>query len=139
MNNARFNSARYKSLVRQIQRYDPSYRPQPVLRRPNQGPTNSEIRTLDRDLLRAKQAGECGEGVATRLYTDPRNLIPTERPSGSVVKRLSRDMKENGYNENYPISATRNARNRLEIQDGHHRRDAAIRAGISKVPVEVHN
>ena len=72
------------------------------------------------------------------IHTDPRNLIPTEKPSGSKVKRLAKDMKENGFNENHPITATRNSRGRLEIQNGHHRRDAAIKAGIEKVPVEIY-
>lgn len=72
-----------------------------------------------------------------KIYTDPRNLIPTERTSSSVVKRLSKDMKKNGFNENYPITATRNSNNRLEIENGHHRRDAAIKAGVDKVPVEI--
>ena len=74
----------------------------------------------------------------TKIYTDPRNLIPTEVPSGSVVNRLSTDMKANGYNENYPISATQNSRGRLEVTDGHHRRAAAIKAGVDKVPVVVY-
>lgn len=94
---------------------------------------------MERELARVQQRAGNNACRVEKIYTDPRNLIPTERPSGSRVKRLAEDMKENGFNEDYPISATRNSRGRLEIENGHHRRDAAIRAGIEKVPVEVHN
>ena len=74
------------------------------------------------------------------VFTSPKNLIPTQTKSemsGSEIKRLAKDMKANGYDQSKPISAQQNARGRLEISDGHHRREAAIQAGVDKVPVEV--
>lgn len=83
------------------------------------------------------------EGVAVKIetiMTSPKNLIPTQSKSeltGSQVKRLTKDMKANGFDPNHPVSAQRNERGRLEITDGHHRTEAAIKAGIEKIPVEV--
>jgi filamentous hemagglutinin len=46
-------------------------------------------------------------------------------------------MRANGYNSAHPVDAVRNERGRLEIQDGHHRAEAAKRAGIDSIPVNV--
>lgn len=45
--------------------------------------------------------------------------------SGSVVKRLVKDMKVNGFDQNQPVS------------DGHHRVEAAIKTWIDKNPVDI--
>lgn len=86
-----------------------------------------------RPLDAAESAGE------VRTVANPRNLRPIQGPAemtGSQVKRLSRDMRENGYNADFPITAA-DVDGRLIIMDGHHRTEAAIRAGLSEVPVRV--
>lgn len=74
-------------------------------------------------------------------YENPSNLIPTQTKSemsGSQIKRLAKSMEKNGFDPSYPVDAWRNpSTGRLEIQDGHHRAQAAIKAGIEKIPVEV--
>lgn len=99
-------------------------------------------------LLRSA-AGALARGVAadggealepTLISTNPRNLIPTQtraEMSGSQVKRLAKDMEQNGFDESQPVDAWRNPIGRLEIQDGHHRTAAAIEAGLEKIPVLV--
>jgi len=78
---------------------------------------------------------------STLLQENPRNLIPTQTKaemSGSQVKRLTKDMKQNGYDQSKPVDAWRNPETgRLEIQDGHHRAEAAKKAGLDKIPVKV--
>ncbi len=73
-------------------------------------------------------------------YENPGNLIPTQTKSemsGSQIKRLAKSMERNGFDPSYPVDAWRNpSTGRLEIQDGHHRAQAAIKAGIEKIPVE---
>ncbi|MFS2123708.1 hemagglutinin repeat-containing protein [Pseudomonas sp. Pseusp97] len=82
-----------------------------------------------------------GEVKPILIYEDPRNLIPTQvksEMSGSQIKRYTKDMLKNGFDENWPVDAWRNpATGRLELQDGHHRTEAAKRAGIDKIPVNV--
>lgn len=47
-------------------------------------------------------------------------------------------MKNNGFDQSKPIDAYRNPNTgKLEIQDGHHRTEAAKQAGLDKVPVKV--
>jgi hypothetical protein len=78
--------------------------------------------------------------ASTLVHANPRNLIPTEPRAtlnGSQVNRMAKDMKQGGYDDRYPVDAARNAQGRLEIQDGHHRTDAAKRAGLDKIPVRV--
>jgi ParB-like chromosome segregation protein Spo0J len=58
--------------------------------------------------------------------------------SGSQVKLLTKDMKQNGFDQSKPVDAWRNPNTgRLEIQDGHHRTEAAKKAGLDKIPVKV--
>lgn len=75
------------------------------------------------------------------IYENPRNLIPTQiksEMSGSQIKRIAKDMEKNGFDPSKPVDGWRNpSTGRLEIQDGHHRAAAAIRAGLEKIPVEV--
>jgi len=77
----------------------------------------------------------------TLKQENPRNLIPTQTKSemsGSQVKRLAKDMKQNGFDQNKPVDAWRNPKTgRLEIQDGHHRTEAAKKAGLNKIPVQI--
>lgn len=58
--------------------------------------------------------------------------------SGSKVKRLRRDMKQRGYDQNRPIDVA-DVDGRLIILDGHHRAKAAAQAGVGQVPVRVYN
>lgn len=82
-----------------------------------------------------------GIGAETGVLrvVNPKNLRPIQGPeemTGSQIKRLSRDMRANGYNPNYPIEAAK-VDGRLIITDGHHRTEAAMRAGLSEVPVKI--
>ncbi len=75
------------------------------------------------------------------IQENPRNLISTQtKPeiSSSRVKKFSKDMERNGFDQSKPVDAWRNPNTgRLEIQDGHHRTEAAKRAGLDKIPVQV--
>jgi|GEM_PF-1061257 len=77
----------------------------------------------------------------TIIQENPRNLIPTQLKSdltGSQVKRLTKSMKKNGFDQTKPVDAWRNPKTgRLELQDGHHRTEAAKKAGLDKIPVQV--
>lgn len=76
---------------------------------------------------------------ATAKKIDPRTLIGRQGKdeiSGSQVKRLTKDMKANGYDTNHSIEVA-NVDGKLIILDGHHRAQAAVRAGIKDVPVNV--
>jgi len=88
-----------------------------------------------------KGADKLSDGVKTNIeQVNPRNLIPTQtrqEMSGSEVKRLTKDMEKNGFNQSKPIDAMKRPDGRLEIQDGHHRTEAAIKAGLEKVPVRI--
>jgi RHS repeat-associated protein len=88
------------------------------------------------------EAGNAVKVVEPKVVqTNPRNLIPTQtrnEMSGSQVKRLAKDMKQRGYDQSKPVDAIRRNDGRLEIQDGHHRTEAAKRAGIEQIPVRIH-
>lgn len=74
------------------------------------------------------------------MLISPKNLIPTQGKtelSGSVVKRLAKDMKAHGFDPAKPIKAQVGASGRIFIIDGHHRVQAALKAGIAKIPVDV--
>jgi hypothetical protein len=76
---------------------------------------------------------------AFSTVANPRNLLSRQGPgemSGNVVRRLARGMRANGFNPAHPIEVA-NVEGRLVILDGHHRAAAAIRAGITEVPVVV--
>jgi len=77
----------------------------------------------------------------TLILENPRNLLPTQTKSemsGSQIKRLAEDMNQNGYDYSKPVDAWRNPETgRLEIQDGHHRTEAAKKADLDKIPVQV--
>lgn len=64
----------------------------------------------------------------TLIQENPRNLIPTQPKSdltGSQLKRLTKSMKKDGFDQTKPVDAWRNPKTgRLEIQDGHHRTEA---------------
>jgi RHS repeat-associated protein len=74
------------------------------------------------------------------IFQNPRNLIPTQTKSemsGSQIKRIAKDMEQNGYHGD-PVDVSVNpTTGRLEIQDGHHRTAAAIKAGVTQIPVRV--
>jgi filamentous hemagglutinin len=56
--------------------------------------------------------------------------------TGSKIKRLTSDMKANGFDPAHPIEVA-TVEGRQIIVDGHHRAAAAVRAGIPQVPVTV--
>jgi len=88
------------------------------------------------NVLGVSQAAAAPSPVLVQVA--PGNLFPTQSRSemtGSNIRRLEKNMRENGFDQNYPISAVRGMRGRLEIEDGHHRVEAAKRAGIDKIPV----
>lgn len=81
------------------------------------------------------------KGESGLFYVNPKNLISQQTKnemSGSVVKRLEKDMKANGFDVNQPIIVVIRQDGRLVISDGHHRTAAAIRAGKETIPVEVY-
>jgi RHS repeat-associated protein len=89
--------------------------------------------------------GTLGKSIISKVVPkttlqNPRNLIPTQSKaemSGSQINRIAKDMKQNGYNGE-PVDVSVNpATGRLEIQDGHHRTAAAIKAGVDQIPVRV--
>lgn len=94
----------------------------------------------------AKQVANTAENVAqketsTIKRVNPKSLIGRQSPNemtGSKVKRYYKDMKTNGYKENYPIDAA-DVNGKLIILDGHHRAAAAAKADMKEVPVNVHS
>ena len=84
--------------------------------------------------------GVIADGAKTvAKKVDPKSLIgrqSRDEMSGSQVKRLRKNMKENGFDPSKPIEAA-NVDGKLIILDGHHRTKAAIGAGIKEVPVNV--
>jgi RHS repeat-associated protein len=93
----------------------------------------------------SKEMSSVAEGVKdlkpTLKQVNPRNLIPTQTRSeiaGSQVKKLANDMKKDGFDQSKPVDVWRNPNTgRLEIQDGHHRTEAAKKAGLDKIPVRI--
>jgi ParB-like chromosome segregation protein Spo0J len=57
--------------------------------------------------------------------------------TGSKIKRLKKNMRKNGFDENYPIDIAE-AGGRKVIIDGHHRARAAGAAGIKDVPARIY-
>ncbi|WP_455813232.1 hypothetical protein [Pseudomonas graminis] len=54
------------------------------------------------------------------------------------MKQLVKDMKTNGFDVNEPIGAAI-VNGKVIIIDGHHRAEAAAKAGIKDIPVRIHN
>jgi RHS repeat-associated protein len=74
------------------------------------------------------------------IQVNPKNLIPQQQRNemtGSVVRRLEKDMRVNGFDQSQPINTVVREDGRMVISDGHHRAAAAIRAGLDKVPIIV--
>lgn len=73
--------------------------------------------------------------------TDARALISRKRPSemtGKKIKRYTSAMKAQcRYGAFPPIEAADVGEGKLVIIDGHHRTEAARKAGLRKVPVNV--
>lgn len=70
---------------------------------------------------------------------NPRNLVSRQGPAemtGNKIKRLTSDMKANGFDPAHPIEVAE-VEGRQIIIDGHHRAAAAVRAGIQEVPIKV--
>lgn len=68
----------------------------------------------------------------------PKSLVSRQGPSemtGSKVKKLTKDMKKNGFDPAHPIEVAEVDGKKI-ILDGHHRAEAAARAGIKEVPVK---
>lgn len=77
-----------------------------------------------------------------KKLVNPKNLRPTQEKhemTGSVIKKLTKDMKKNGFDESKPISVVKTKSGRMHISDGHHRVEAAKRAKIDKIPANVAN
>ncbi|WP_315754389.1 MULTISPECIES: RHS repeat-associated core domain-containing protein [unclassified Bradyrhizobium] len=88
--------------------------------------------------FRSAQVVVPAERETVRLV-NPRDLISRQGPremTGNRVKRLTSNMKKEGFDPNYPVLAAE-VEDRLIIVDGHHRTEAAIRAGMKEVPVRV--
>ncbi|CAK6495769.1 hypothetical protein PANNVG_02719 [Pantoea sp. Nvir] len=71
---------------------------------------------------------------------DPKTLISRQdknEMSGSQVKRLVKDMKENGFDANNLIDVAI-VNGKMIIIDGHHRAEAAAKVGIKDIPVRIH-
>jgi RHS repeat-associated protein len=93
--------------------------------------------------------GAIGKGVATAgeaaaapilKQVSPKNLIPIQtraEMTGSQIKRLEKDMRANGFDQTKPVDVVRRPDGRLEIQDGHHRVEAAKGAKIDQIPVQI--
>jgi len=73
-------------------------------------------------------------------YINPRSLISQQAASemsASTIKRLEKHMRTHGFDPQKPIYGVMRADGRILISDGHHRVQAAIRAGLHQVPVEI--
>jgi len=71
---------------------------------------------------------------------NPGSLISRQNSnemSGSQVKRIAKDMKANGYNADEPVDVAI-VNGKMIIIDGHHRAEAARKAGIKNIPVRVY-
>lgn len=53
------------------------------------------------------------------------------------MKRLTRDMKANGYKNDEPVDAAI-VNGKIIIIDGHHRAEAASKAGVKDIPFRIH-
>ena len=81
-------------------------------------------------------AGACGT-PEDRREVNPRTLMPTEDLSNqSFARKLAEKMKVEGFDPTEPIQAME-YQGVLYVIDGHHRRAAAIKAKLSRVPVLV--
>lgn len=77
-----------------------------------------------------------GGGRGSRMV-NPRSLRPThDGLTGNRIEKLRKAMKRTGYDSRFPIEAWE-IEGKLYIADGHHRTQAAIRAGLNEVPVLV--
>lgn len=89
------------------------------------------------------KAGSNSANATAQVVTknmDPGTLISRQNKnemSGSQVKRLVKDMKENGFDANEPVDVAI-VNGKAIIIDGHHRAEAAAKAGIKDIPVRIH-
>ncbi|MGH1360730.1 MAG: ParB N-terminal domain-containing protein [Burkholderiaceae bacterium] len=90
-------------------------------------------------ILATRRPSGAGKNSITQM--DPRLLKATQPRSEMTmnrVKRLTSDMKNRGFDQSKPIHVRRDPQTGTHnIVDGHHRRMAAVRAGIERVPVRV--
>ncbi|AWU99933.1 hypothetical protein DM992_10570 [Burkholderia sp. JP2-270] len=72
---------------------------------------------------------------------NPRRLKSRQGPSemtGNKVKRYASAMRnQGGYGDFPPVEAADVGNGNLVIVDGHHRAEAAMKAGIPEIPVNV--
>lgn len=76
--------------------------------------------------------------ASSTTMVSPRELVSRQGPSemtGNNVKRLTKDMKANGFDPNHPVEYA-DVDGRKIIIDGHHRTEAARKAGIQKIPAK---
>ncbi|YBU96764.1 ParB N-terminal domain-containing protein [Dickeya fangzhongdai] len=85
------------------------------------------------------KAGSNSVNATAQVVTknmDPGTLISRQNKnemSGSQVKRLVKDMKANGFDVNEPVDVAI-VNGKAIIIDGHHRAEAAVKAGIKDIP-----
>ena len=92
------------------------------------------------EVVRALRGGKAtAETVEAVTFMNPKSLLGRQGPdemSGSQIKRMTKDMNEDGYEGFDPIDVA-DVDGKKIIVDGHHRAAAASRAGIRMVPVRV--
>jgi RHS repeat-associated protein len=90
--------------------------------------------------IRSIGAAGANATEAITKTVDPKSLLSrqgSDEMSSSLVQRLKKDMAKNGFDAKHAIDAA-DVDGRLIILDGHHRAQAAAKAGIKEVPVNVH-
>ncbi|WP_312122239.1 hemagglutinin repeat-containing protein [Kosakonia cowanii] len=85
-------------------------------------------------------SGKVNANQVVTKNVNPSSLISRQNSnemSGSQVKRIAKDMKANGYKTDEPVDVAI-VNGKMIIIDGHHRAEAAKKAGIKDIPVRVH-
>uniref|UniRef100_UPI003850349E hemagglutinin repeat-containing protein n=1 Tax=Kosakonia cowanii TaxID=208223 RepID=UPI003850349E len=85
-------------------------------------------------------SGKVNANQVVTKNVNPSSLISRQNSnemSGSQVKRIAKDMKANGYKIDEPVDVAI-VNGKMIIIDGHHRAEAAKKAGIKDIPVRVH-
>jgi RHS repeat-associated protein len=97
---------------------------------------------LGADIIGAAIPGATGLGLGTRglMEVGSKALHATQSRQAltmSRVEKMAKDMKANGFDKSKPISVKEAPDGKRYIVDGHHRVEAAKKAGIDKVPAHV--
>ncbi|BAN46028.1 RHS repeat-associated core domain-containing protein [Metapseudomonas resinovorans] len=105
-----------------------------------QGSKGRSFLRISKDSPTVGKASSKAVNEPSVTQVDPRNLIPTQTKnemSGSQIKRLEKSMKKDGFDQSKPVDVWKRPDGRLEIQDGHHRTEAAKKAELKSIPVRV--